>query len=132
MLEDFSGHVLVRDVTDIKTPMELIFEELCKIGAIEKKRDSRKGAMCAIHPDAEHSIENGELTWSKSQKTPKPKFPKVPTPLTLHGTQTCKHRPAVDQDQSLSKSRHHFRTKLEGGPLEVRCASGVGMFRETK
>ncbi|KAJ1430600.1 hypothetical protein SESBI_07746 [Sesbania bispinosa] len=60
MLEDFSGHVLVRDVTDIKTPMELIFEELCKIGAIEKKRDSRKGAMCAIHPDAEHSIEKCE------------------------------------------------------------------------
>ncbi|KAJ1411555.1 hypothetical protein SESBI_21065 [Sesbania bispinosa] len=54
------GHVLVRDVTDIKTPMELIFEELCKIGAIEKKRDSRKGAMCAIHPDAEHSIEKCE------------------------------------------------------------------------
>ncbi|KAJ1377756.1 hypothetical protein SESBI_48555 [Sesbania bispinosa] len=60
MLEDFSGHVLVRDVTDIKTPMELIFEELCKIGAIKKKRDSRKGAMCAIHPDVEHSIEKCE------------------------------------------------------------------------
>ncbi|KAJ1378044.1 hypothetical protein SESBI_48258 [Sesbania bispinosa] len=57
MLEDFSGHVLVRDVTDIKTPMESIFEELCKVGAIEKKGDNRKGAICAIHPDAEHSIE---------------------------------------------------------------------------
>ncbi|KAJ1400308.1 hypothetical protein SESBI_29692 [Sesbania bispinosa] len=34
--------------------------ELCKIGAIEKKRDSRKEAMCAIHPDAEHSIEKCE------------------------------------------------------------------------
>ncbi|KAJ1398680.1 hypothetical protein SESBI_30872 [Sesbania bispinosa] len=60
MLEDFSGHILVWDVTDIKTPMELIFEELCKVGAIEKEEDSRKGAMCAIHPDAEHSIEKCE------------------------------------------------------------------------
>ncbi|KAJ1385983.1 G-patch domain [Sesbania bispinosa] len=54
------GHILVWDVADIKTPMELISEELCEVGAIEKKGDSRKGAMCDIHPDAEHSIEKCE------------------------------------------------------------------------
>ncbi|KAJ1406838.1 hypothetical protein SESBI_24814 [Sesbania bispinosa] len=43
-----------------QNPNGIDFEELCKIGAIEKKRDSRKGAMCAIHPDAEHSIEKCE------------------------------------------------------------------------
>ncbi|KAJ1402773.1 G-patch domain [Sesbania bispinosa] len=87
MLEDFSGHVLVRDVTDIKTPMESIFEELCKVGAIEKKGDSRKGAMCAIHPDI--SCERDEMgvnVVQESENAQTQVFPKVPTPLTLHGT----------------------------------------------
>ncbi|KAJ1391036.1 G-patch domain [Sesbania bispinosa] len=129
MLEDFSGHVLVRDVTDIKTPMKLIFEELCKIGAIEKKRDSRKVAMCAIHPDAEHSIEKcekfkevlqslidsqlvqiscirdegGVNVVQESENTQTQAFPKVPTPLTLHGTHNmqaltcCRPRPITIQ-----------------------------------
>ncbi|KAJ1386464.1 G-patch domain [Sesbania bispinosa] len=129
MLEDFSGHVLVRDVTDIKTPMELIFEGLCKIGAIEKKRDSRKGAMCAIHPDADHSIEKcekfkevlqslidsqlvqiscirdegGVNVVQESENAQTPAFPKVPTPLTLHGAHNmqastcCRPRPITIQ-----------------------------------
>ncbi|KAJ1408938.1 hypothetical protein SESBI_23100 [Sesbania bispinosa] len=129
MLEDFSGHVLVRDVTDIKTPIELIFEELCKIGTIEKKRDSRKGAMCAIHPDAEHSIEKcekfkevlqslmdsqveqiscirderGVNVVQESENAQTQAFPKVPTPLTLHGAHNtqaptcCRPRPITIQ-----------------------------------
>ncbi|KAJ1378424.1 hypothetical protein SESBI_47884 [Sesbania bispinosa] len=106
------GHVLVRDVTDIKTPMESIFEELCKVRAIEKKGDNRNGAMCAIHPDAEHSIEKcekfkevlqslidsqlvqitcerdemGVNVVQESENAQAQVFPKVPTPLTLHGT----------------------------------------------
>ncbi|KAJ1386950.1 hypothetical protein SESBI_40416 [Sesbania bispinosa] len=111
-LRAIEGHVLVRDVTDIKTPMESIFEELCKVGAIEKKGDNRKGAMCAIHPDVEHSIdkcekfkevlqslidsqlvqiscerdEMGVNVVQESKNAQAQVFPKVPTPLTLHGT----------------------------------------------
>ncbi|KAJ1435956.1 G-patch domain [Sesbania bispinosa] len=109
--------------------MELIFEELCKIGAIEKRRDSRKGAMCAIHPDAEHSIEKcekfkevlqslidsqlvqiscirdegGVNVVQESENTQTQAFPKVPTPLTLHGTHNmqastcCRPRPITIQ-----------------------------------
>ncbi|KAJ1386820.1 hypothetical protein SESBI_40511 [Sesbania bispinosa] len=101
-LRAIEGHVLVRDVTDIKTPMELIFEELCKIGAIEKKRDSRKGAMCAIHPDAEHSIEKFNVV-QESENAQTQAFPKVPTPLTLHGVHNtqaptcCRPRPITIQ-----------------------------------
>ncbi|KAJ1389936.1 hypothetical protein SESBI_37848 [Sesbania bispinosa] len=95
-----------------QNPNESIFEELCKVGAIEKKRDSRKGAMCAIHPDAEHSIEKcekfkevlqslidsqlvqiscerdemGVNVVQESENAQTQVFPKVPTPLTLHGT----------------------------------------------
>ncbi|KAJ1412395.1 G-patch domain [Sesbania bispinosa] len=143
------GHVLVRDVTDIKTPMELIFEEICKIGAIEKKKDSRKRAMCAIHPEVEHLIEKcekfkevlqslidsqlvqiscirdegGVNVVQESKNAQTQAFPKVPTPLTLHGAHNmqastcCRPRPITIQVPSP------FRTKLEGGPLEVRCAS---------
>ncbi|KAJ1407761.1 G-patch domain [Sesbania bispinosa] len=86
--------------------------ELCKVGAIEKKGDNRKGAMCAIHPDVEHSIEKcekfkevlqslidsqlvqiscerdemGVNVVQESENAQAQVFPKVPTPLTLHGT----------------------------------------------
>ncbi|KAJ1413409.1 G-patch domain [Sesbania bispinosa] len=83
-LHAIEGHVLVRDVTDIKTPMESIFEELCKVGAIEKKRDSRKRAMCAIHPDVEHSIGKCEKFKEVLQSLIDSQL--VPMPLTLHGT----------------------------------------------
>ncbi|KAJ1377524.1 G-patch domain, partial [Sesbania bispinosa] len=103
--------------------------ELCKIGAIEKKRDSGKGAMCAIHPDAEHSIEKcekfkevlqslidsqlvqiscirdegGVNVVQESDNAQTPAFPKVPTPLTLHGAHNmqastcCRPRPITIQ-----------------------------------
>ncbi|KAJ1377167.1 G-patch domain [Sesbania bispinosa] len=111
-LRAIEGHLFVRDVADIKTPMEFIFEELCKVGEIEKKGDSRKVVMCAVHPDVEHSIEEGEkfkeilqslidselvqISREKderrinvvqgSEDAQNQTFPGVPMPLTLHGT----------------------------------------------
>ncbi|KAJ1423472.1 G-patch domain [Sesbania bispinosa] len=86
--------------------------ELSKVGAIEKKGDNRKVVMCAVHPDAEHSIEEcakfKEILQSLidsqlvqishvkderrinvvqgSESAQNRTFPGVPTPLTLHGT----------------------------------------------
>ncbi|KAJ1412080.1 G-patch domain [Sesbania bispinosa] len=85
--------------------------ELCKVGAIEKKGVSRKVVMCVVHPDAEHSIEEGEkfkeilqslldsqlvqISREKderrinvvqgSEDAQNQTFPGVPMPLTLHG-----------------------------------------------
>ncbi|KAJ1407998.1 G-patch domain [Sesbania bispinosa] len=150
-LRAIEGHVLVRDVTDIKTPMELIFEELCKIGAIEKKRDSRKGAMCVIHPDAEHSIEKckkfkevlqslidsqlvqiscirderGVNVVQESENAQTQAFPKVPTPLTLHGAHNTQ-APTCYRPRPITIQGNQVNPSIGPGAPAVTNISGVG------
>ncbi|KAJ1425317.1 hypothetical protein SESBI_11027 [Sesbania bispinosa] len=111
-LHAIEGHVLVRDVTDIKTPMESILRNFAKLGQSRRKGIVGRGAMCAIHPNVEHSIEKCEkfkevlqslidsqlvqiscerdemavTVVQESENAQTQVFRKVPTPLTLHGT----------------------------------------------
>jgi len=47
-------------VADVKTPMKLIFEELCKPRMMQSLIKSNERKACEIHPKGKHSIEECE------------------------------------------------------------------------
>ncbi|KAJ1422752.1 G-patch domain [Sesbania bispinosa] len=54
-------HYLIKKISNVKTPMKVIFEELCKFGGIkglaETERSNDKEMKCGIHRSVKHSIE---------------------------------------------------------------------------
>ncbi|KAJ1440979.1 hypothetical protein SESBI_01657 [Sesbania bispinosa] len=56
-----SGHYLIKKISNIKTPMKVIFEELCEFGGIkglvETERSNDKEMKCGFQCSDEHSIE---------------------------------------------------------------------------
>ncbi|KAJ1425817.1 G-patch domain [Sesbania bispinosa] len=56
-----SGHYLIKKISNVKTPMKVIFEELCEFGGIkglaETERSNDKEMKCGFHCSDEHSIE---------------------------------------------------------------------------
>ncbi|KAJ1379429.1 hypothetical protein SESBI_46909 [Sesbania bispinosa] len=55
------GHHLIKKISNVKTPMKVIFEELCEFGGIkgltETERSNDKEMKCGFHCSDEHSIE---------------------------------------------------------------------------
>jgi len=55
-VKDGERQNLIREVKDVKTPMRVIFAELCKVGMI--KRIAKKGEGCNFHIDVGHFIKD--------------------------------------------------------------------------
>ncbi|KAJ1378139.1 G-patch domain [Sesbania bispinosa] len=55
------GYHLIKKISNVKTPMKVIFEELCEFGGIkgltETERSNDKEMKCGFHCSDEHSIE---------------------------------------------------------------------------
>jgi len=49
------GRTLKKNVEDIKTPLKVIFNEMCKFGLIEGSFDDNRA--CGLHPGTNHTIE---------------------------------------------------------------------------
>jgi len=55
-IKDGEGQNLIREVKDVKTPMKVIFVELCKVSMI--KGIAKGSGRCNFHVDARHFIED--------------------------------------------------------------------------
>jgi len=55
-IKETIGHTFKKNVEDIKTPLKVIFKEMCKFGLIEGNLDNNHAY--GLHPGAGHTIED--------------------------------------------------------------------------